>query len=403
MKYFLLLNSLFFFFKPCPSHTQELTQGMNLWQAIIWSLPNEIGGQRERLGRELSRLKQKNVKLVRILASVQGSENAEFAFARMLPSCERKPIEWRVECQEALKYLLDQLKLHEMKAIVVISNFWHWSGGFAQYQAWAKGTDQIPYAFGAHSSYWEMKNFFESAADFYSDNIAQSFYFQFLQKVVSQFKGHEAIDSWQLANEPTPKNQENFEFLLEWAKESVKRIRMIDPQAHISLGGVGEGPLPFWTFTDMKRLHQEIKFNYMTIHLWPQNWSWYFPRPEWLAKLSTPIMNWLSERYLRHHAKMARELNIPLILEEVGLARDGESLDPTSSTKKRESFFELIKSVLISEIKQGTKIKGILYWAWAGEARPAKGLNQWMRGQAFVGDPPQEPQGWYSIYDSDHW
>jgi mannan endo-1,4-beta-mannosidase len=379
----------------------EIPQGMNVWQAVLWALPNDQGGDRERLERELSILKQKNIHLLRIMASTQGSEDKSLAYGRMLPSCEVRAGEWREVCQEALGHLLNRIMHYEMQAIVVISNFWHWSGGFAQYQAWARGEEEIAYAFGATSSYWRMKNFFTAAADFYEDAKAQSYYTNFLKQVVGKFKGHPAIHSWQLANEPTPKNSINFESLLYWAKQSVSDIRQIDSSAKVSLGGVGEGPLPFWTFTDMKRLHQEVSFDYMTVHLWPQNWGWYFPRPEWAAKLSWPVMKWLSERYLKRHAELARELKLPMILEEVGLARDGESLGVEATTSRREAYFKFIREILASEAKAGTKILGIAYWAWGGTGRPTSGKVQWEPGDSFVGDPPQEPQGWYSIFETD--
>jgi mannan endo-1,4-beta-mannosidase len=36
---------------------------------------------------------------------------------------------------------------------------------------------------------------------------------------------------------------------------------------------------------------------------------------------------------------------------------------------------------------------------WSGEGRPAR--VQWQPGDNFLGDPPHEAQGWYSVYDSD--
>jgi mannan endo-1,4-beta-mannosidase len=32
------------------------------------------------------------------------------------------------------------------------------------------------------------------------------------------------------------------------------------------------------------------------------------------------------------------------------------------------------------------------FWAWAGQSRP---------GDPWIGDPPHETAGWYSVYDTD--
>lgn len=41
------------------------------------------------------------------------------------------------------------------------------------------------------------------------------------------------------------------------------------------------------------------------------------------------------------------------------------------------------------------------FWAYAGEGRPRVPFGDWRRGDDFIGDPPHEPQGWYSVYDQD--
>ena len=41
------------------------------------------------------------------------------------------------------------------------------------------------------------------------------------------------------------------------------------------------------------------------------------------------------------------------------------------------------------------------FWAWAGEGRPTQPGGIWKAGEPFIGDPPHERQGWYSVYDGD--
>ena len=40
----------------------------------------------------------------------------------------------------------------------------------------------------------------------------------------------------------------------------------------------------------------------------------------------------------------------------------------------------------------GGPVAGDNFWAWGGQARP---------GAGWVGDPPHETPGWYSVYDTD--
>ena len=39
--------------------------------------------------------------------------------------------------------------------------------------------------------------------------------------------------------------------------------------------------------------------------------------------------------------------------------------------------------------------------AWAGKGRPRTPGGFWQLGDALLGDPPHERQGWYSVYDED--
>ena len=51
------------------------------------------------------------------------------------------------------------------------------------------------------------------------------------------------------------------------------------------------------------------------------------------------------------------------------------------------------------------RMGGVSFFAWAGEGRPAPpaegGLLGWHEGDPFVGDPPSERQGRFSVFDSD--
>jgi mannan endo-1,4-beta-mannosidase len=103
-----------------------------------------------------------------------------------------------------------------------------------------------------------------------------------------------------------------------------------------------------------------------------------------------------ARRYLQNHATDAAALGKPLVLEEFGLARDWEPLhdiyNPDSPTTCRDRFYTAMFEEVYTSMSTGGPAAGDNFWAWSGQARP---------GDDWVGDPPHETPGWYSVYDTD--
>ena len=58
--------------------------------------------------------------------------------------------------------------------------------------------------------------------------------------------------------------------------------------------------------------------------------------------------------------------------------------------------------IYYNEIKKGNStLAGINFWAWGGEGRPSVPEGLWKQGDNFIGDPPHESQGWYSVFEND--
>ena len=53
----------------------------------------------------------------------------------------------------------------------------------------------------------------------------------------------------------------------------------------------------------------------------------------------------------------------------------------------------------IAEYAANSEISGVSFLAWAWERRPKKDI--WNISDDWIGDPPHEYQGWYSVYDTD--
>ncbi len=146
-----------------------------------------------------------------------------------------------------------------------------------------------------------------------------------------------------------------------------------------------------------KKLHRSKNIDYLTIHIWPQNWGWYDPAMP--QTLKTAKKNTAS--YLKQHIKIAKQLKKPLVLEEFGLARDSGSYAVNSSTEDRDSYYEYIFDWINTEIKAKSLLVGCNFWAWAGMGKPSHPKSIWKKGDDLIGDPPHEYQGWYSVYNTD--
>jgi mannan endo-1,4-beta-mannosidase len=207
--------------------------------------------------------------------------------------------------------------------------------------------------------------------------------------------------SWQLANEPRPGNSKatpaEKAAYIKWIADTAHYIRSLAARHMISTGSEGlagsseDGQL----YLDA---HRTPDIAYLTYHLWPTNWSWFDPkRPDqtWAGMMDK------SRHYLNVHIDYAKTLGKPIVLEEFGLNRDGASFDLKAPTSVRDRFYGEVFGLLQKRAAAGDPIAGWNFWAWGGAGRAANADYWWRPGNDFVGDPPQEEQGLYSVFDSD--
>ena len=83
------------------------------------------------------------------------------------------------------------------------------------------------------------------------------------------------------------------------------------------------------------------------------------------------------------------------------ICRDEGSFEASATTVYRDRFYQAIYQLLEERAAAGDAIAGSNFWAWGGEGRTQNADFMWKAGDGFVGDPPQEPQGLYCVFDSD--
>jgi mannan endo-1,4-beta-mannosidase len=132
--------------------------------------------------------------------------------------------------------------------------------------------------------------------------------------------------------------------------------------------------------------------------MWAPNWQWFNPKDA----AATYDGAWTKmQDYLNWHIDTANKMAKPIVLEEFGINRDQGSFRPDATTNYRDRFYTAIYGLLARRAAAGDAIAGSNFWAWGGAGRTENADYMWKSGDSFVGDPPQEPQGLYCVFDSD--
>lgn len=367
--------------------------GANFWYGM--NLGHE---DKERLLRELDRLESIGVKNLRIMAGSEGGEGAPW---RMQPTVQVSPGEYNEDLLKGLDFLLVEMKKRNMLAVVCLNNFWPWSGGFSQYVSWANKNEDIPYPPPAEGGDWGTYQ--DYASRFYTNEQAKEWFNRFIKEIVERhnsitnvpYKEDPTIMAWQLANEP--QGRSHGEEYRNWLHNTAKFIKDLDSNHLISIGSEGNTPSTE-TGNNFRKDHDSPYIDYATFHVWIQNWGWYDPLQA-QATFDDAILT--ASAYIQDHIKVANELNIPVVLEEFGISRDENNYHHDSSVTYRDKYFEFIFSTFLNYARIVPQVSGVNFWAWGGEGRPKYSGALWEQGDDFIGDPPHEHQGWYSIYDND--
>ncbi|HEY8937402.1 MAG TPA: beta-mannosidase [Cyclobacteriaceae bacterium] len=372
--------------------------GTNFWYGLNLGSKGS-GGNRERLLRELDRLKALGVTNLRVMGGSEGPDTEPY---RMVPAIQTSPGVYNQDVLEGLDFLLDEMKKRDMKAIMCMNNFWNWSGGMAQYLVWAGAADSIPYPPPNPGGDWAIYQKF--TAQFYSNQKAVDMFNKHIEYMVSRknsisgidYKNDPTIMAWELGNEP--RGVDNISDFSKWVDATAGLFKKLDTNHLVTTGSEGKTSSDF-AGTDLYNDHSSKNIDYSTIHIWVQNWNYYDPKKA--DSTYAPALAY-ALNYLKEHEVIAKKLNKPMVLEEFGISRDLNSHEPTSPTTIRNKYYaSIFEEVYNRSNRDSSIVAGCNFWAWAGEGRPRVAEGFWKAGDDFIGDPPHETQGWYSVYDTD--
>lgn len=369
--------------------------GANFWAGMNLGSTQE-GGNRARLIRELDKMKALGITNLRIIAGSEGPHSEPY---RIIPSLQISPNVYDENLLDGLDFVLAEMGKRKMYAVMCLNDYWQWSGGFGQYLVWAKHSETIPYP-EPHPGGGTWQDYVKFLSDFYSNQSAQDLFKRHIAKIVNRvnsitqkpYKEDPTIFAWELANEP--RGSFNEEAYRVWLQATARYIKSLDVNHMVTTGSEGK-PLDI-PGNDFLKDHAFPEIDYTTVHIWVQNWSWYDPKK---AEETYPKALQMALDAIQLHIDWAKQLNKPLVLEEFGIARDDEKLAPNTPITYRDRYYKALFEKVWQSAKSKTPLVGVNFWAWGGEGVPAH--KDWQKGDDFLGDPPHEPQGWYSVYQSD--
>jgi mannan endo-1,4-beta-mannosidase len=372
--------------------------GTNMWYAAYLGAFNL-----DRLKRELDRVAALGINNVRILGS------SEFSPLKnsVRPTFRNRTPHFNETLLRGLDHALAEMGRRNISTVLYLTNFWEWSGGMMTYLYWTNGGRFVNMNDPAHP--WP--EFPDMSSEFYGHAAAVRMFDDYVRAVVSRrnsvtgqlYRDDPAILSWQLANEPRPGGSaaaggRHMKAYLAWIDGTARLIKSIDPNHMVSTGSEGT-----MGCIDSEKCvadaHRSPSIDYVNAHIWPQNWSWADPKD--LAG-TWPTVERNTREYLARQVAIARTLNKPLVIEEFGMPRDGGSFEPGTPTTYKDRFYQLITGAVLDSVRSGGPLQGCNFWGWGGEGRAQHSDHHFVRGDtSYLADPSHEPQGWYSVFDTD--
>lgn len=354
-------------------------------------------GDRARLERELDDLARLGVRHVRVLAASEGSSETPF---HVVPAIQPNPSEYARDMMEGLDYFLKELAERDMVAVLILNNGLPWSGGMAQYVAWATDT-RTP--FSLRDTDWDayhkyVSHFFKlEQAKVAANTYARTLLGRRNSFTGTMYRDDPTIMAWEIANAPRGGSAVGPEYQL-WVRRVGALLKSLAPNHLVALGSEGTGGMaPFKTDFDVP----EVDFS--IVHVWPEKYRWYNAAEP--SSLNTAIGR--AKDFVSGHVRWSEQMGKPLVVEAFAMSRDHASLDPAGSTTHRDALFTALLGQADEQMRAGQGLGGISFWGWSGEGRAAPytggrlGDHWWQDGDPFTGDPPSEEQGKFSVYSSD--
>ncbi|WP_159779108.1 beta-mannanase [Flavobacterium sp. 9AF] len=368
--------------------------GTNYWYGAMIGAKN---GDRERLLKELDELKTYGITNLRILVGAEGGDQDY----TVTPALQPEKGKYDEILLDGLDFLLAEMKKRDLTAILFLNNNWEWSGGMAKYLEW-NGYDAVPNPNIAPNTWPEFMNY---TKQFHSCKSCQKDFEKHIQFILGRTNSYTnlkytedpTIMSWEVANEPRVFSHDNEDAFTNWINEVVNEINRLDPNHLITTGSEGKAGSNDDLAT-FERTHKNPNIDYLTMHIWPKNWGWYDVDNE---KKTTKASIKKTIDYINEHIQVAKDLNKIIVLEEFGFPRDKVSFDRNEAVTYRNKYYKAVFKRLQQAITKKESFVALNFWGYSGIGKNNPQDSKWKKGDDFNTDPPQEPQGLYSVFSTD--
>ncbi len=357
--------------------------GANYWQAMYL--------EGSETGRTVETLAWYDVTGLRVMGTTQGPGEKY----RVIPGFEDADGSLVQKFFDNLDELINAVNKKpgpKIRLVVVIQNFWHWSGGMAQYVRWNCSGGDIPYPNDKGND-----AFFDYVKQFYKCKGAKQRFKDTFNRLASHankdtkvlYRDEPAIMAWELANEPIPVDLS--QEYTEWIEEAAAYIKQVDPLHLVSIGSLGpDHDLNYRANSALTDI------DYMTVSIWPERWGWYDPNDSSTLERAKKM----TEEYLKRTVDHARLVRKPLVISAFALSRDGNSSLPNATTNWRDSYYEFVLALVYTYAREEL-IAGVNFWGWSRETYPTRPGELWAEGDPVLGDTADQPQGKWAVYSRD--
>jgi len=370
--------------------------GTNYWYGGLLATNGEQG--KKRLKTELDFLKHHGVTNLRVMVGAEGLSDYKYRTPNE-KVLEPEAGKFNEDIMAGLDYLLNELAKRNMKAVLHFTNTWEWSGGIAEYLKWnGYGEQPYPKSLGGYYSWDKLRQYI---SQFYSCQPCMDELDTYIKYVLhrtnslngKKYTDDPAIMAWEIINEPRPMEKVAVPAFEVWMSHVSALVKSIDKNHLLTTGSEGDIASDF-DLSVYQKIHADKNIDYLTIHIWPKNWSWF---KDTAINASYKVILDSAGKDIKKHLQVSKHLNKPLVIEEFGLPRDLHVYSPGTSTYNRDHFYTFIFNTVLNN----HDIAGANFWAFGGIARPIPGQTFWKDGDEFMGDPGGEEQGLNSVFDSD--
>lgn len=287
------------------------------------------------------------------------------------------PYRYREAAFDSLDYVVFKAGELGMRLVLPLVNNWPDYGGMAQYVSWFRGLPDDTYANAINHDL------------FYTDANIRACYLAYATFLINRrnrytdkrYGEDPTIMTWELANEPRNRSDTTGAMVKEWVADASHQIKRAAPNQLVSVGDEGFGlstasgaDYPYSAFegnrwSDLTALPT---VDYGTVHLYPQGWG------RSTSQGVDPVA-W-GRRWVTDHAREARKLGKPVVLEEFGLHINPSEGVPASPGR----------------------VRGYDVWLDAAESSGYAGTQFWiLTAMTDAGIPYEDYDGYRVLYPSD--